>query len=158
MSRELQQQALSAACALGVSSSLGAPLGGVLFAIEVTSSFYHFSSRFWKCFFVAVVGTYTSCFHILNLLFDRIYSIPDTHTIHFIVKFDLCRCVSRRQHHASFLFAFVLHVALQHLVRFAIVPLMGALALLRARRWLRRRRRSLGPHHVGECYFFHYVV
>ena len=68
MSRELQQQALSAACALGVSSSLGAPLGGVLFAIEVTSSFYHFSSRFWKCFFVAVVGPYTSCFHILNLL------------------------------------------------------------------------------------------
>ena len=62
-SRELHQQALAAACALGVSSSLGAPLGGVLFAIEVTSSFYHFSSRFWKGFFVAVVGA----FHVANV-------------------------------------------------------------------------------------------
>jgi H+/Cl- antiporter ClcA len=75
MSRELQQQALSAACALGVSSSLGAPLGGVLFAIEVTSSFYHFSSRFWKCFFVAVVGRVdTIVFSHVKFAFDRIYS------------------------------------------------------------------------------------
>ena len=85
MSRELQQQALSAACALGVSSSLGAPLGGVLFAIEVTSSFYHFSSRFWKCFFVAVVGPYTIVFSHFKFAFDHIYLfLTHTHSIHLL--------------------------------------------------------------------------
>lgn len=54
-SPQLRQQMLSAACALGVSTALGAPLGGVLFSIEVTSSYYHVS-HYWKGFFVALVG------------------------------------------------------------------------------------------------------
>ena len=51
----LRQQMLSAACALGITLAFDAPLGGVLFSIEVTSSFYHVS-HYWKGFFVSVVG------------------------------------------------------------------------------------------------------
>jgi hypothetical protein len=51
----LRQQMLSAACALGISLAFDAPLGGVLFSIEATSSFYHVS-HYWKGFFVSVVG------------------------------------------------------------------------------------------------------
>jgi chloride channel 2 len=36
----LKKQILAAACAVGVSSTFGAPIGGVLFSIEVTSSLY----------------------------------------------------------------------------------------------------------------------
>ena len=51
----LQRDALSAACACGVAATFGAPIGGVLFAIEVTSSLFHVSS-YWKGFFAAVCG------------------------------------------------------------------------------------------------------
>jgi chloride channel 2 len=54
-SRALTKQVISAACATGVSSTFGAPVGGVLFAIEVTSNVYH-TSDYWKAFFTAVCG------------------------------------------------------------------------------------------------------
>lgn len=52
---QLRRDALSAACAAGVAATFGAPIGGVLFAIEVTSSLFHVSS-YWKGFFAAVCG------------------------------------------------------------------------------------------------------
>jgi len=54
-SRHLTKQVISAAAATGVASTFGAPIGGVLFAIEVTSSVYH-TSDYWKAFFCCVVG------------------------------------------------------------------------------------------------------
>ena len=54
-SRLLHADLLAAACAVGVSSTFGAPIGGVLFSIEVTSTLYRTSS-YWKGFFAAVVG------------------------------------------------------------------------------------------------------
>ena len=52
---QLRRDALSAACAAGVAATFGAPIGGVLFAIEVTSSLFQVSS-YWKGFFAAVCG------------------------------------------------------------------------------------------------------
>eukprot|EP00011_Vannellida_sp_DIVA3-517-6-12_P004637 CAMPEP_0114610798 /NCGR_PEP_ID=MMETSP0168-20121206/3787_1 /TAXON_ID=95228 ORGANISM="Vannella sp., Strain DIVA3 517/6/12" /NCGR_SAMPLE_ID=MMETSP0168 /ASSEMBLY_ACC=CAM_ASM_000044 /LENGTH=881 /DNA_ID=CAMNT_0001821753 /DNA_START=49 /DNA_END=2691 /DNA_ORIENTATION=+ len=52
----LRFQMLSAGCAVGVSSIFGAPVGGVLFAIEVTTT-YFLMQNLWKSFFCAVAGT-----------------------------------------------------------------------------------------------------
>ena len=51
----LKVQMLSAACAAGVSATFGAPVGGVLFSMEVTSTYYMISN-IWKAFFAAVIG------------------------------------------------------------------------------------------------------
>ena len=54
-SRLLRKQVIAAACATGISSTFGAPVGGVLFALEVTSNVFH-TYHYWGCFFTAVVG------------------------------------------------------------------------------------------------------
>jgi H+/Cl- antiporter ClcA len=46
-------QVLAAACGVGTTIAFGTPVGGVLFSIEVTSSFYLVDSL-WRGFFVAV--------------------------------------------------------------------------------------------------------
>jgi len=46
---------LSAACASGVTLAFGSPVGGVLFSIEVTTSFY-LISNLWRGFFVSACG------------------------------------------------------------------------------------------------------
>ena len=51
----LRRQVLAAACAAGVSATFGAPVGGVLFSIEVTSTFYSIS-HLWKAMFTSVCG------------------------------------------------------------------------------------------------------
>ena len=51
----LRKQVLSAACAAGVAAFCGAPVGGVLFSIEVTASFYSIN-HLWKAMFTAAVG------------------------------------------------------------------------------------------------------
>jgi chloride channel 2 len=43
---------LSAACACGVTLAFGSPIGGVLFSIEVTTSFY-LISNLWRGLFVS---------------------------------------------------------------------------------------------------------
>lgn len=43
---------LAASVAVGVTATFGAPIGGVLFSIEVTSTYY-FVSNLWKTFFGA---------------------------------------------------------------------------------------------------------
>ena len=45
-------QILAAAVAAGVAATFGAPVGGVLFSIEVTASYY-LVSNMWKAFFCA---------------------------------------------------------------------------------------------------------
>ncbi|RXG56026.1 Chloride channel protein 2 [Armadillidium vulgare] len=47
---------LAAACAVGVTAAFAAPIGGVLFSIEVTA--VHFAVRnYWRGFYAAVCGT-----------------------------------------------------------------------------------------------------
>jgi H+/Cl- antiporter ClcA len=46
-------QVLAAACGVGTTIAFGTPVGGVLFSIEVTSSFY-LVDNLWRSFFVAV--------------------------------------------------------------------------------------------------------
>lgn len=48
-------QMLAAACGTGTTVAFGTPVGGVLFSIEVTSSFYYVDSL-WRAFFVATCG------------------------------------------------------------------------------------------------------
>jgi len=51
----LRFQILSAACAVGVSSSFGSPVGGVLFSVEVTSTYY-MVENLWKGFWCSMCG------------------------------------------------------------------------------------------------------
>lgn len=68
----MRRQLLSAAVGAGVTSTFGAPLGGALFSIEVTSTYFTVSSL-WKTFWCTAI-TYLcfSAFHSLKLvhLFD----------------------------------------------------------------------------------------
>ena len=58
-SKPLRLQLLAIGCAVGVSSTFGAPIGGVLFSIEVTATYFYIPI-YWKCFFTAVVGAVLS--------------------------------------------------------------------------------------------------
>ena len=51
----LRRDILAAAAAAGVAATFGAPIGGVLFSIEVTSTYFMISA-YWKGFFCAVCG------------------------------------------------------------------------------------------------------
>jgi len=57
---------LSAACAGGLASVFGSPIGGVLFSIEVTSTYYQVSN-YWTAFICAAVGS------TLTVMFTRLY-------------------------------------------------------------------------------------
>eukprot|EP00795_Rhopilema_esculentum_P006672 gene6672-12228_t len=56
---------LACACAVGVSSSFAAPIGGVLFSIEVTSMYFAVRN-YWRGFFAAVCGAFM--FRLLAVL------------------------------------------------------------------------------------------
>ncbi|KAH9106742.1 hypothetical protein LEN26_014489 [Aphanomyces euteiches] len=58
LNESLHRHMYNAACAVGVASTFGAPIGGVLFSIEVTSSFF-LLSNYWKSFVAAVSGSVT---------------------------------------------------------------------------------------------------
>ncbi|CAL4103250.1 unnamed protein product, partial [Meganyctiphanes norvegica] len=57
---------LAAACAVGVACSFAAPIGGVLFSIEVTSVYFAVRN-YWRGFFAAVCGAMT--FRLLAVWF-----------------------------------------------------------------------------------------
>jgi chloride channel 2 len=57
LSPDLRQQVISAACAVGVSSAFGAPIGGVLFSVEATSHYY-LPKYYTTAFFSAVFGAF----------------------------------------------------------------------------------------------------
>ena len=53
--RALTKQVIGAACAAGVASTFGAPVGGVLFSIETSTAVLH-TSDYWMAFYCAVCG------------------------------------------------------------------------------------------------------
>lgn len=55
-SPSLAKQVFAAAAAVGVSSVFNAPIGGLLFSVEVTSSFY-LMTNYWKSFMAATAGS-----------------------------------------------------------------------------------------------------
>ncbi|XP_014665771.1 PREDICTED: chloride channel protein 2-like [Priapulus caudatus] len=63
-----KSEMLAAACAVGVACSFAAPIGGVLFSIEVTSTFFAVKN-YWRGFFAAVCGAMV--FRLLSVVFDE---------------------------------------------------------------------------------------
>jgi hypothetical protein len=57
---------LASACAVGVASDFGAPIGGVLFSIEVTSTYFAVRN-YWRGFFASVVAAFV--FRMLAVIF-----------------------------------------------------------------------------------------
>lgn len=53
--QSLRKQMYAAAIAAGVTATFGAPMGGVIFSIEVSSTYYMISG-FWKAFFCVTCG------------------------------------------------------------------------------------------------------
>jgi chloride channel 2 len=64
--RALRLQTLAAACAVGLASSFGAPLGGVLYSIETIASFY-LVQAFWKSILSALSGA---------IVYELLYTTP----------------------------------------------------------------------------------
>lgn len=64
--RALRMQIMACACAVGLASSFGTPIGGVLYALETTSSFY-LVATFWKCTLATLAGA---------LVYDMLYKTP----------------------------------------------------------------------------------
>jgi len=63
-----KSEMLAAACAVGVACCFGAPIGGVLFSIEVTSVYFAVRN-YWRGFFAAVIGAIV--FRLLSVWFER---------------------------------------------------------------------------------------
>lgn len=59
-------QIMACACAVGLASSFGTPIGGVLYALETTSSFY-LVPTFWKSVLATLAG---------SLVYDLLYKTP----------------------------------------------------------------------------------
>ena len=57
---------LAAACAVGVACTFAAPIGGVLFSIEVTSTYFAVRN-YWRGFYSAVCGAFV--FRLLAIFF-----------------------------------------------------------------------------------------
>ncbi|KJE95626.1 voltage-gated chloride channel protein [Capsaspora owczarzaki ATCC 30864] len=76
-----RMEMLSAACAVGVSSNFGAPIGGVLFSIEVTSTYFAVRN-YWRGFFAAVMAA------LMFRLFALVASDESTITALFTTEFD----------------------------------------------------------------------
>lgn len=64
--RALRMQIMACACAVGLASSFGTPIGGVLYALETTASFY-LVPTFWKSLLSTVAGA---------LVYDMLYKTP----------------------------------------------------------------------------------
>jgi H+/Cl- antiporter ClcA/CBS domain-containing protein len=63
--KAVQLAILEAACAVGVSSTFRSPIGGVLFSIEVTSTYY-MVSNYWKGFLAAISALLMS--HLIDVM------------------------------------------------------------------------------------------
>ena len=55
-SPSLTKQIMAASAAVGVSSAFNAPVGGLLFSVEVTSTYY-LVANYWKSFIAAMAGS-----------------------------------------------------------------------------------------------------
>ena len=63
--QSLKKQMLGASVAAGISATFGAPIGGVLYSIEVTSTYY-MVSNLWKAFFWSCWAIFA--FNVLSVL------------------------------------------------------------------------------------------
>lgn len=63
-----KSEMLAAACAVGVGTCFGAPLGGVLFSIEVTTTYFAVRN-YWRGFFACVCGA--TLFFLMSVLFGN---------------------------------------------------------------------------------------
>jgi len=64
---------LEAACAVGVSSTFRSPIGGVLFSIEVTSTYY-MVANYWKGFLAAISASLMS--HLIDVILTLDLHVP----------------------------------------------------------------------------------
>lgn len=64
--RALRMQIMACACAVGLASSFGTPIGGVLYALETTASFY-LVPTFWKSVVCTLAG---------SLVYNLLYKTP----------------------------------------------------------------------------------
>ncbi|KAF0720621.1 Aste57867_178 [Aphanomyces stellatus] len=85
---------LACACAAGVAATFGTPFGGVLFSVEVTSSFY-MVRNLPRSFFAALAGAVTISFLVTNGqygLFDRSagLGLTDTNFTKVFTYIDAC--------------------------------------------------------------------
>ncbi|XP_072383243.1 chloride channel protein 2-like isoform X1 [Diabrotica undecimpunctata] len=75
---------LAAACAVGVASCFAAPVGGVLFSIEVTTTYFAVRN-YWRGFFAAVCGATT--FRLLAVWFQRADTVSAVFKTNFYMDF-----------------------------------------------------------------------
>merc|ERR1719422_3077764 len=75
---------LAAACAVGVACCFGAPIGGVLFSIEVTSVYFAVRN-YWRGFFAAVIGAIV--FRLLSIWFQDEETIVAVFKTTFPIEF-----------------------------------------------------------------------
>ncbi len=133
--RRLQRAMLVAACAIGVVSTFGTPIGGVLFSIEVTTTHY-MVSNLWRSFFGAICAVV--CFQLFSDL-DLVSEVPITR------------------------FTWEPHIGWEYSIFFSIGILQGLLAVLivavftrvyfglRRHRLLPYRRRATGLAVCAMC-------
>lgn len=75
---------LAAACAVGVASCFGAPIGGVLFSIEVTTVYFAVRN-YWRGFFTAVCGA--TMFRLLYVWFHKEDTVKPLFQTNFTMDF-----------------------------------------------------------------------
>ena len=79
-----KSEMLAAACAVGVACCFGAPIGGVLFSIEVTSVYFAVRN-YWRGFFAAVIGAIV--FRLLSIWFEEEETIVAVFRTTFPIEF-----------------------------------------------------------------------
>ncbi|KAH8383519.1 hypothetical protein KR009_009071 [Drosophila setifemur] len=75
---------LAAACAVGVGSCFAAPVGGVLFSIEVTTTYFAVRN-YWRGFFAAVCGA--TVFRLLAVWFQNADTVRALFLTNFTTEF-----------------------------------------------------------------------
>ena len=73
---------LAAACAVGVACTFAAPIGGVLFSIEVTATYFAVQN-YWRGFYSAVCGAFV--FRLLAIL------LKDEGNVLICLSLSLCK-------------------------------------------------------------------
>uniref|UniRef100_A0A5S6QA36 Chloride channel protein n=1 Tax=Trichuris muris TaxID=70415 RepID=A0A5S6QA36_TRIMR len=81
---KLSKEMLAAACAVGVSSTYGAPIGGVLFSIEVTSVFFPLRN-YWRCFLASLCSAIV--FRLLVVAFTDAATVEAFSPTYFQAEF-----------------------------------------------------------------------
>lgn len=75
---------LAAACAVGVGACFASPVGGVLFSIEVTATYFAVRN-YWRGFFGAVCGALF--FRLIAVWFHNVDTLKPIFNTHFTVDF-----------------------------------------------------------------------